>query len=172
MLHRVDQLKVTLTDVEYDMREMDLCSVWGNYLWNAATVSKPVCVRIQAGGACAHGDVSYICWVECVETASSACAHTSERVVDIVDVRTSAGIPVLSFVWFWYQTCTVRVGHGSWLSLLVCSVSTMHFVDQAWQAVWRCSHIFSCLLVIICLFLCCCFCLIVGEHPYWCRWLL
>lgn len=44
MLHRVDQLKVTLTDVEYDMREMDLGSVWGNYLQNAATVSKPVCV--------------------------------------------------------------------------------------------------------------------------------
>lgn len=48
MLQGLYQLKVTLTDVEYDMREMDLCSVWGNYLWNAATVSKPVCVWAHA----------------------------------------------------------------------------------------------------------------------------
>lgn len=32
MLQGLYQLKVTLTDVDYDMREMDLCSVWGNYL--------------------------------------------------------------------------------------------------------------------------------------------
>lgn len=50
MLQGLYQLKVTLTDVEYDMREMDLRSVWGNYLWNAATVSKPVF-------ACAHAQV-------------------------------------------------------------------------------------------------------------------
>ena len=32
MLQGLYQLKVTLTDVEYDMREMDLRSVWGHYL--------------------------------------------------------------------------------------------------------------------------------------------
>lgn len=49
MFHGVYELKVTLNDVEYDMREMDLRSVWGNYLWNAATVSKPVCVSTRPG---------------------------------------------------------------------------------------------------------------------------
>lgn len=62
MLQRLYQLKVTLTDVEYDMREMDLCSVWGNYLWNAATVSKPVCV-CTCPSACAHTEEWVCVWV-------------------------------------------------------------------------------------------------------------
>lgn len=68
MLQGLYQLKVTLTDVEYDMREMHLCSVRGNYLWNAATVSKPVCactcrsVRVHTlESKCACVRVWYAC---------------------------------------------------------------------------------------------------------------
>lgn len=42
---------------------------------------------------------------------------------------------------------TTCFGHGSWLPMLVCSVSKMHVVEQACWVVGSYCRIFSCLLV-------------------------